>query len=85
MGRQKWVVRNFSILKFSGAPGGIRTPGLLVRSQTLYPTELQAHIHRNLTNSLKITTICWIRKPVWGVLALLCEGCFLLLFRCGRG
>jgi hypothetical protein len=26
-----------------GAPGGIRTPGLLVRSQTLYPTELRAH------------------------------------------
>ena len=24
-------------------PGGIRTPGLLVRSQTLYPTGLQAH------------------------------------------
>jgi Pentapeptide repeats (8 copies) len=27
----------------SGAPGGIRTPGLLVRSQTLYPAELRAH------------------------------------------
>ena len=27
----------------SGAPGGIRTPGLLVRSQLLYPAELQAH------------------------------------------
>jgi hypothetical protein len=26
----------------SGAPGGIRTPGLLVRSQTLYPAELRA-------------------------------------------
>lgn len=25
-----------------GAPGEIRTPGLLVRSQTLYPTELRA-------------------------------------------
>jgi hypothetical protein len=25
-----------------GAPGGIRTPGLLVRSQALYPTELRA-------------------------------------------
>ena len=27
----------------SGAPGEIRTPDLLVRSQTLYPTELRAH------------------------------------------
>ena len=26
-----------------GAPGGIRTPDLLVRSQTLYPAELRAH------------------------------------------
>jgi hypothetical protein len=26
-----------------GAPGEIRTPGLLVRSQTLYPAELRAH------------------------------------------
>jgi hypothetical protein len=26
----------------SGAPGEIRTPGLLVRSQALYPTELRA-------------------------------------------
>ena len=27
----------------NGARGEIRTPGLLVRSQTLYPTELRAH------------------------------------------
>ncbi len=27
---------------FVGAPGGTRTPDLLVRSQTLYPTELRA-------------------------------------------
>jgi hypothetical protein len=27
----------------NGAPGEIRTPGLLVRSQTLYPAELRAH------------------------------------------
>ena len=26
-----------------GVPEGIRTPDLLVRSQTLYPTELRAH------------------------------------------
>jgi hypothetical protein len=28
----------------SGVPGGIRTPDLLIRSQTLYPAELRAHI-----------------------------------------
>ncbi len=28
---------------FFGAPEGIRTPGLLIRSQTLYPAELQVH------------------------------------------
>ena len=27
-----------------GTPWGIRTPGLLVRSQTLYPAELRAHV-----------------------------------------
>ena len=29
---------------FSGTPEGIRTPDPLVRSQILYPAELQAHI-----------------------------------------
>ena len=29
--------------KINGALEGIRTPDLLVRSQTLYPTELRAH------------------------------------------
>ncbi len=28
--------------KISGAPGESRTPNLLIRSQTLYPIELQA-------------------------------------------
>jgi hypothetical protein len=31
------------LIEFYGAPGEIRTPGLLVRSQTLYPAELRAH------------------------------------------
>jgi hypothetical protein len=30
------------VLGLIGAPGEIRTPGLLVRSQALYPTELRA-------------------------------------------
>ena len=29
---------------FNGAPRGIRTPDLSVRSRTLYPTELWTHI-----------------------------------------
>jgi hypothetical protein len=28
----------------TGAPGEIRTPDLLVRSQLLYPAELRAHV-----------------------------------------
>jgi hypothetical protein len=31
------------IRRVFGAPGVIRTHGLLVRSQTLYPAELRAH------------------------------------------
>src|ERR1700741_2374096 len=31
------------VIEKYGAPGGTRTPDLLVRSQTLYPTELRAH------------------------------------------
>ena len=34
--------------RFTGAPGEIRTPDLLVRSQTLYPTELRARINRQI-------------------------------------
>ena len=30
----------------SGGPGGTRTPGLLVRSQSLYPAELRARLWR---------------------------------------
>ncbi len=32
------------ILRINGAPGEIRTPDPLVRSQVLYPTELRAQI-----------------------------------------
>ncbi|SPE18343.1 conserved hypothetical protein [Candidatus Sulfotelmatomonas gaucii] len=34
------------ILKLYGAPGEIRTPDLLIRSQSLYPAELRAHTRR---------------------------------------
>ena len=33
-----------------GAPGEIRTPGLLVRSQALYPTELRAQMIKEEVN-----------------------------------
>jgi hypothetical protein len=32
----------------TGAPGEIRTPDLLVRSQALYPTELRAHFRAKI-------------------------------------
>jgi hypothetical protein len=38
----KEPARRFSNTEGNGAPGEIRTPGLLVRSQALYPTELRA-------------------------------------------
>lgn len=61
-GRKKWQLhliqdnkkslkrRNINGFKdfICGTPEGIRTPDLLVRSQTLYPTELPAHIRHNL-------------------------------------
>ena len=34
------------ILKSDGAPGPTRTGDPLLRRQTLYPTELRAHVHR---------------------------------------
>ena len=33
---------------FFGTPEGTRTPDLLIRSQSLYPTELLAHKHSSL-------------------------------------
>ena len=32
------------ILKLSGAPGEARTPDLMIRSHSLYPTELRARV-----------------------------------------
>ena len=36
--------RSLAIASDRGAPEGTRTPDLLIRSQTLYPAELPAHI-----------------------------------------
>ncbi len=52
-------------LIFNGAPGRIRTPDPLIRSQLLYPTELQAQLSSPLTadscqlkNQLLIIGLC---------------------------
>ena len=34
----------FKFIRSDGAPGGTRTPDPLLRRQTLYPTELRAHL-----------------------------------------
>ena len=39
---------------WNGAPGAIRTPDLLVRSQLLYPAELRAHIEPSEWSSLRL-------------------------------
>src|ERR1700750_1174224 len=38
-----WSCNLFGFSDLNGAPGEIRTPGLLIRSQSLYPAELRAH------------------------------------------
>ena len=51
-----------------GTAEGIRTPDLLVRSQTLYPAELQPHtvcIRTRLTDSLIIIAQLWIKCKSW--------------------
>jgi hypothetical protein len=42
------IIGTLATIANIGAPGEIRTPDLLVRSQTLYPTELQARRKRML-------------------------------------
>ena len=42
-----WSIKNASLRKergIFGTPEGTRTPDLLIRSQSLYPTELLAHV-----------------------------------------
>ena len=43
--KNRTVYKNDSVkLHIYGVPQRIRTPGLLIRSQTLYPAELAAHM-----------------------------------------
>jgi hypothetical protein len=43
----------------NGAPGEIRTPDRLVRSQVLYPTELRARLHC-LVPHVSSATLAWL-------------------------
>ena len=53
--KKEWKRQALSFL--FGALGGTRTPDLLVRSQSLYPAELQAHIYfTNTASGLTIWT-----------------------------
>ena len=55
------------IFKKNGALEGIRTPDLLVRSQTLYPTELRAHNpSRNLLNKKNMVAPAGIEPATQG-------------------
>ena len=53
-----------------GALEGIRTPDLLVRSQTLYPTELRAQLR---TNTKKIMVASTGIEPVTQGFSVLCS------------
>ncbi len=46
-----------------GVPQRIRTPGLLIRSQTLYPAELAAHFHE----PVYYNTICKKNQYIFGI------------------
>ena len=44
LGPKPSALPSWATSRYSGALEGIRTPDLLVRSQTLYPTELRAQV-----------------------------------------
>ena len=45
--KTKKAMKSFDFTAFSGAMEGTRTPGLLIRSQSLYPAELPTHTFRS--------------------------------------
>ena len=45
------------VIEKYGAPGGTRTLDLLVRSQTLYPTELRAHATKHSNTNTYAATL----------------------------
>jgi hypothetical protein len=50
-------------LDLTGAPGEIRTPDLLVRSQTLYPTELRARLLKLAPGRARTFVASRVRSP----------------------
>ena len=46
----KKAMKSFDFTAFFGAMEGTRTPGLLIRSQSLYPAELPTHVFRSERN-----------------------------------
>ena len=59
--RTKKEERHLPLL-FFGTPEGTRTPDLLVRSQSLYPTELPAHKHSKV---LRYNNTCNLKKQAF--------------------
>jgi hypothetical protein len=59
-------------------PGGIRTPNLLIRSQKLYPVELQAQrckIPSSKTQNPKVVTIVWcLGFGIWSLRSRVADG-----------
>ena len=45
--KNKKAMKSFDFTAFFGAMEGTRTPGLLIRSQSLYPAELPTHTFRS--------------------------------------
>ena len=51
----KKAMKSFDFTAFFGAMEGTRTPGLLIRSQSLYPAELPTHTFR----------LCSVRNEIY--------------------
>ena len=47
-----------------GAPGEIRTPDPLVRSQVLYPAELRAHNLKDLINKKNALSLLYVHSTL---------------------
>ena len=50
-------------MKKDGAPGRIRTPNLLIRSQILYPVELRAHRGKVVGDTTVFRSVFASKKP----------------------
>src|SRR5699024_5960485 len=56
--QNKKAMKSFDFTAFSGAMEGTRTPGLLIRSQSLYPAELPTHTFR----------LCSVRNEIYSTI-----------------